>query len=38
MSAEYGAAYLEILRGHLRSAMGCTEPMAIAYAAAVARR
>ncbi len=32
------AAYAAILRSHLRPAMGCTEPIAIAYAAAVARR
>ena len=31
-------AYAAILRSHLRPAMGCTEPIAIAYAAAVARR
>ena len=33
----YGA-YVEILKNQLRPAMGCTEPIAIAYAAAVARR
>jgi len=32
------AAYVSILRAHLIPAMGCTEPIAIAYAAAVARR
>ena len=32
------AAYVSILKSHLRPAMGCTEPIAIAYAAAVARR
>ncbi|MDD5898494.1 MAG: L-serine ammonia-lyase, iron-sulfur-dependent, subunit alpha [Clostridia bacterium] len=32
------AAYTAILQKHLRPAMGCTEPIAIAYAAAVARR
>ena len=32
------AAYAAILKKHLRPAMGCTEPIAIAYAAAVARR
>jgi len=31
-------AYVEVLKNHLRPAMGCTEPIAIAYAAAVARR
>ena len=31
-------AYAAILKSHLRPAMGCTEPIAIAYAAAVARR
>jgi len=31
------AAYAAILKSHLRPAMGCTEPIAIAYAAAVAR-
>jgi len=31
-------AYVSILRAHLIPAMGCTEPIAIAYAAAVARR
>ena len=31
------AAYARVLRRHLRPAMGCTEPIAIAYAAAVAR-
>ncbi len=31
-------SYLEILREELVPAMGCTEPIAIAYAAAVARR
>ena len=33
----YGA-YVSILKAHLIPAMGCTEPIAIAYAAAVARR
>ena len=32
------AAYAAIWKKHLRPAMGCTEPIAIAYAAAVARR
>ena len=31
-------AYVEVLKNHLRPAMGCTEPIAIAYASAVARR
>lgn len=30
-------AYVNVLRNQLRPAMGCTEPIAIAYAAAVAR-
>ena len=30
--------YLAILREELRPAMGCTEPIAVAYAAAVAAR
>ena len=33
----YGA-YIRILENHLRPAMGCTEPIAIAYAAALVRR
>ena len=32
------AAYVSILQSHLRPAMGCTEPIAIAYAAALARK
>ena len=31
------AKYIQILREELRPAMGCTEPIAIAYAAAKAR-
>ncbi len=31
-------AYVQILKEELRPAMGCTEPIALAYAAAVARR
>lgn len=34
---KYGA-YIQILKEELRPAMGCTEPIALAYAAAVARR
>ena len=30
-------AYLEILREELIPAMGCTEPIALAYGAAIAR-
>ena len=30
--------YLDILREELRPAMGCTEPIALAYAAAKARQ
>ncbi len=30
-------AYVAVLRRHLRPAMGCTEPIAIAYASAVCR-
>ncbi len=30
------AAYVKVLHSHLRPAMGCTEPIAIAYAAALA--
>lgn len=32
------SAYVAVLKNHLRPAMGCTEPIAIAYASAVARR
>lgn len=31
-------AYVKVLKAHLRPAMGCTEPIAIAYAAAVSRQ
>ena len=31
-------AYVDILREELAPAMGCTEPIAVAYAAALARR
>ncbi len=34
---KYGA-YVQILKEELRPAMGCTEPIALAYAAAVARK
>lgn len=34
---KYGA-YIQILKEELRPAMGCTEPIALAYAAAVARK
>ena len=32
------AAYAAVLQNHLKPAMGCTEPIAIAYASALARR
>ena len=32
------ALYIQILKEELRPAMGCTEPIAIAYAAAKARQ
>lgn len=32
------AAYVAVLKTHLRPAMGCTEPIAIAYASAIARK
>lgn len=32
------AAYVKVLHNHLRPAMGCTEPIAIAYAAALAKK
>ena len=32
------AAYVSILKEELIPAMGCTEPIALAYAAAVSRR
>ena len=31
-------AYVQILREELKPAMGCTEPIAVAYACAVARQ
>lgn len=37
MQAEYHQNYLDILAEELRPAMGCTEPIAVAYAAAKAR-
>ena len=36
MDASLYQAYLNILRAELVPAMGCTEPIAIAYAAALA--
>lgn len=38
MDKEKYAAYLDILREELVEAMGCTEPIAVAYAAALARQ
>lgn len=35
---EIYSAYTEILKEELMAAMGCTEPIALAYAAAIARR
>ena len=35
LSNEIKTAYTEILKEELRSAMGCTEPIAIAYAASI---
>lgn len=35
---EFYHAYTEILKEELMAAMGCTEPIALAYAAAIARR
>lgn len=32
------AAYVAVLENHLKPAMGCTEPIAIAYASAIARK
>ena len=32
------SAYVQILKEELLPAMGCTEPIALAYAAAVARK
>lgn len=37
MTDELRQIYLEILREELRPAMGCTEPISVAYAAALAR-
>ncbi len=37
MQADYHQLYLDILAEELRPAMGCTEPIAVAYAAAKAR-
>ena len=38
MTDQIYSAYLRILRDELVPAMGCTEPIAIAYAAALARQ
>ena len=38
MTEEIKKRYLEILKDELISAMGCTEPISLAYAAALARR
>lgn len=38
MTAEIYQAYIDILREELVPAMGCTEPIALAYAAALARQ
>ena len=38
MNQDIHEAYRRILRSELIAAMGCTEPIAIAYAAALARR
>ena len=35
---EIYSAYTEILKEELMAAMGCTEPIALAYAASIARR
>ena len=37
MEKELYNAYIEILREELLPAMGCTEPISVAYAAALAR-
>ena len=38
MNAEVKSIYVEILREELVAAMGCTEPISVAYAAALARK
>ena len=38
ITADCKNAYIQILKEELRPAMGCTEPIAIAYAAARADR
>ena len=38
LSKEYYRTYVQILKDELVPAMGCTEPIAIAYAGAVARK
>lgn len=38
MRAEYYSRYLDILKEELIPALGCTEPIAIAYCSATARR
>lgn len=38
LTPELYAAYVRILQEELVPAMGCTEPIALAYAAALARR
>ena len=37
LTKEVYKAYCDILREELRLAMGCTEPIAIAYSASIAR-
>ena len=35
---KYKNEYIQILKEELKKAMGCTEPIAIAYAASIAKR